>query len=169
MGQALLALAAVIIGAAASTGGAMIIQRRDLTRRYLTQLYQNDVRALKDELSAGRLSTPEISDRVQGLLVTATLASRRNRRRVIPMWDIAFKIAFWQQDYDRWIAVVSADPAANRRKAADAEESRQEEIKRLSRELSQYQNWLDDWFAGEFRIRRRVARRMRRRRVERSD
>ena len=90
--------------------------------------------------------------------------------RVIPMWDTALEIASCQPEYDRRMA-DTRDPIANRQKAADAETARQNEVKRLSQEVNRYHNWLDDWFAGEFRIRRRVARavrRKRRRRVERS-
>lgn len=151
MGTALLTLGAVIVGAIASTWGAAIARRRDLTRRYRTRLYQQDVPTLRDELVDRLLSTAEISRRVQDLLFTATLASKRDRRRMNAMWDITLRISLYQAEYDRWSEIW------DRKKADAAEAGRQDEIQQLTRKLGAYLNWLDDWFDGKLTIRHRIG------------
>jgi len=171
MGQALLALGAVIFGAAASTVGAAIAKRREFTKNHRVQLYQHDLPTLRNDLSQRHLSTEEISKRVQGVLQTATLANKRDRSMVVPSWDTTVVIGTLQDENTRWNEDTS-DPVPNREKAAAAERKRQEEIDRLDGQLAAYYDWLDDWFSQSW-IRRCILRPsrhlLRRKRVASSD
>ena len=88
MGQALLTLGAVVVGAVASVAGTVYVNRRELMRRQRVELYLRDVpTALIDVHHAATSpgyadSTRPICDHLETILRKATVASGADARHV---------------------------------------------------------------------------------------